>query len=708
MAQARQDLENLDVHCLHIRHPEIQRFYQNKDLPDFTKGACKIGTELVPVDSTRCELCAAYGSLSRRQPSGRDKSAQFLSGPEMALINKIEFDRVKDQQDGDKNHSVFLNSKTMNATAPWTQKDGCPAVPSRVQPMTRLKVAKGQFGEMYHILVCAILIHDPKRVQIDLSEADPEKRELFEFYAVAFPKVLTYQNSKEASDAKSAATGNICAFFEQGSTPVLQVWLFEYIQRFMTTRQLILANGSKYAGTDYSAKYWINRFLLLTGRSKLPKPPQRTWHATIRLYPKDGTSVPPPDPVDPAAENARIAVINIRRTSTGQTTNPNLQPRAEMTNENLKSTIQAILAANVTATKCGSPDVIFTHIILYGDIGSIQEARDIIKFTEDTAKASSIRAPVVYYITAPWRTLKVDAKVTPADAKMTSKINDFWANFQGDEDSFLGGAIDSIPSQVKIINIYLALQRRYDYRLCIVGFRSGFLEAAGFFGIPIFYMNETNIDKFPDLNFADGQILWNGPYAKKIGNRLGQCSSCMNTFIAVDVPGPKAIAAGKGASANSQGKRQTTAAQGPKATAPGKGVSANQDVELNSQGRRQLMAALYMYMLSAGEQGRAFWESRVGMMNSGPSTSTGTALAPAPKSSTATKPQSTPQKTQSSSSPRPKQSTSGVQQGVDSPALGAGQKTLKERYETCEALWTVSNSQAGVTAFGKVVQALVN
>jgi hypothetical protein len=692
MAQVRQDLKKLHVHCLHIRHPLIQKFYQKEHLPDFTKGACKIGTDSITVDSTGCELCAAYGALFQRKPSGRDKSAQLPPGPEMILINEIEFKRGEGPEG-----SKFSNSKP---------KGDYPAVPAGVRQMTRLKVAKGQFGEMYHILVCAILIHDPQRVQIDLSEAEPEQRELFEFYAVAFPKVLTNEDSKEASDAKSAATGNICAFFEQGSTPVLQVRLFEYIQKYMTTRQLIQTISSTYVGTDYSAKYWINRFLLLTGQSnKLPKPPQRTSHATVRLYPGGGTPMPRPDPI---AENARIAVINIRRTSTGQTTDPNLQPRAEMTYENLQSTIRAILAANVTAIERGSLDIIFTHIILYGDIDSIQETRDIIKFTGDTAKASrlqDLRAPVVYYITAPWRTLKVGTK---ADTEMTSKINDFWANFRGHEDSFLGGAIDSIPSQVKIINIYLALQRRYDYRLCIIGFRSGFLEAAGFFGIPIFYMNETNIDKFSNLNFANGKILWDGSFAKMIENRLGRCSSCMNTFIAVDVPGPKAIATAKGASANSQRKRQTTAAQGPKATAPGKGASANQDVELNGQGRRQLMAALYMYMLSADEQGRAFWERRVEMMKPGPSTSTGTASAPAPKSSTVTKPQSAPRTTRSSSSPRPKQSTSGVQQGVDSPALGAGQKILKERYEACEALWTVSNSQGGVTAFEKAVQALVN
>src|ERR1700728_4480150 len=93
MAQVRQDLKKLHVHCLHIRHPLIQKFYQKEHLPDFTKGACKIGSDSIPVDSTGCELCAAYGALFPRKPSGRDKSAQLPPGPEMILINEIEFKR---------------------------------------------------------------------------------------------------------------------------------------------------------------------------------------------------------------------------------------------------------------------------------------------------------------------------------------------------------------------------------------------------------------------------------------------------------------------------------------------------------------------------------------------------------------------------------------------------------------------------------------
>ena len=73
MENLRQRLKE-NAFCLPIRNLKIQQFYRDHDLPDFTKGACKNkdGENLVleHVNSTRCDLCAASGSLSLKQLTG--------------------------------------------------------------------------------------------------------------------------------------------------------------------------------------------------------------------------------------------------------------------------------------------------------------------------------------------------------------------------------------------------------------------------------------------------------------------------------------------------------------------------------------------------------------------------------------------------------------------------------------------------------------
>ena len=343
-------------------------------------------------------------------------------------------------------------------------------------------------------------------------------------------------------------------------------------------------------------------------------------------------------------------MINIRRPSTAEAPDQALQPRAEMTYSNLRSTIQAILAASIAAMQSDSPSLVFTHLILYGDFSTLQEATDIITYTNTTATNNGLPAPKMLYISAPWRTLKVDSLAPSLIKKQTVQINNFWANFRGDKASFLGGAVDNIPMQVKAINIYTALKLRYANQICVIGFRSGFLEAAGFLGIPIFYMDETSIAGYPKLNFSDGRMLWDRPYAQKIVNRLGECSNRITTFIAVDVPGTKV-------------------------TATGQGSSSKQSIELNSQGKKQLMAALYMYMLSEDEHGKLLWQRRCEMMSEPPMPTEPPNLSAASTSDT--------------SASTPSTST----QAIGDEALGKGQVILKRRYKQCETFSTVPDPQ---------------
>ena len=263
--------------CLHIRNSMIQQFYRDHDLPDFTKQACKNKDGVLDrVTSTRCDLCAAYGSLSLRQPTGRDKSALFKSGPSTELLNLNEFNRKKNPKIPRHIIAIYLNP-----FLPWIRSKDYFRFPNAVGTSIRLKVPRNQFGEMHHILICAILNapeSDPEkaaksepRVLIDLTDATKGQKELFEFYAGALPqKTLMYKKFKKTSDSKGNATAAICAYFWKNERFEFQERMFGVIRAFMRTK--FESHGNNYVSTEYSAKYWINRFLLLTGQGKLPKP----------------------------------------------------------------------------------------------------------------------------------------------------------------------------------------------------------------------------------------------------------------------------------------------------------------------------------------------------------------------------------------------------------------------------------------------------
>jgi hypothetical protein len=191
---------------------------------------------------------------------------------------------------------------------------------------------------------------------------------------------------------------------------------------------------------------------------------------------------------------------------------------------------------------------------------------------------------VILYITSPWQVLTGEKNIHEV-------INNTWANFRGDKDSFLGGkkggAIDGIPYQVKVISIYLALQARYGNKLCFIGVRSGFLEAAAFLGSPVFYYNETNFIEFGiKQNYEDGTVLWNGPRTRELykKDRMGRAVDALNTLICIDLTNVVL-------------------------------TKSSKNIRVANQGKRQLMAALYMFMLAHGppNQRGPIWEHRVAM-----------------------------------------------------------------------------------------------
>ncbi|KAI0536806.1 hypothetical protein GGR58DRAFT_514308 [Xylaria digitata] len=235
-------------------------------------------------------------------------------------------------------------------------------------------------------------------------------------------------------------------------------------------------------------------------------------------------------------------------------------------NNKYASPFRGIIAANCVAQLNGPDANLFSHITLYGDL-SLEEAEGTIKKVENwlNNKKKLDMTIKILYITFSWR-----------------------ANFKGEKGSFLGGErggdVDGIPYQVKVIGIYLALQARYGNKLCYIGARSGFLETAAFLGSPVFYYNETNYINFKKTQrYDDGTVLWDGPRTRSLykGNRMGRAVDALNTLICIDL------------------------------------TNVVQDAENNTkavfvkeQGKKQLAAVLYMFMLAHKSSGASgpMWE----------------------------------------------------------------------------------------------------
>lgn len=126
----------------------------------------------------------------------------------------------------------------------------------------------------------------------------------------------------------------------------------------------------------------------------------------------------------------------------------------------------------------------------------------------------------VLFISSPWEPASNNLR------GMDGKVDKLWKQFR--DLSF-----DHLPVQVRILAIWTALCERYGPRVCVIGHRSGFIEGAGFIGIPIFYLNNerTKIDKGKHMKAGD--LLWR-TVENPDQDRLRRLANVMNTFIPVE------------------------------------------------------------------------------------------------------------------------------------------------------------------------------
>ena len=97
---------------------------------------------------------------------------------------------------------------------------------------------------------------------------------------------------------------------------------------------------------------------------------------------------------------------------------------------------------------------------------------------------------------------------------------------------------DHLPVQVKIMAVWVALCYRYSPKMCVIGHRSGFIEAAALVGIPVFYLNNERGDIAKAGNGVEpGDLLWT-PIKNPAGDRLRMLGDVMNTFVSIESLGP--------------------------------------------------------------------------------------------------------------------------------------------------------------------------
>ena len=103
----------------------------------------------------------------------------------------------------------------------------------------------------------------------------------------------------------------------------------------------------------------------------------------------------------------------------------------------------------------------------------------------------------------------------------SNTIQAFWAEYQSQEDA---------PLQIKNMAIFLALQARCKEILCAIGLRGGYLDLAGFIGIPTF--NVDTLWREEDLT----SLIY---LPANVQSQWFFLSDKINTFILIDFLSPQ-------------------------------------------------------------------------------------------------------------------------------------------------------------------------
>jgi hypothetical protein len=470
----------------------------------------------------------------------------------------------------------------------------------------KVKMTGNQYGEAYHVLICCLLARSTGLPDLEVykvvegSAQNTEIMDLFKWYKVAEPG-----NPGLLITGKHETTRLVAAAF-RGAGAGDQERVFKYIRKSLdclAPRKPAVIN-SKYYSASYAAKYWLNRYFRLTEQSSQKQ--------KLLALPKKG-------------DVGRLAVIHLRR-------NPATPLGRIMDMTNLFQCLRAIVAANDLCATSATERIratAFSHTILYGDFG-YAEGLELVGLCEN--KFTGKKLPKLYFISRPWY-VKGDETYKTENETLKKKheaVFQLWSTFRhpkldGLLDQKLDGLpdqrFDGLPVQVKILGIFSVLADRYGEKVCLIGHRSGFVESAGMIGLPIFYLNNEQLDlplaektdgskrENETYSWIEGDTLWNSAaLTKPWNNRLRECSDVMNTFIPVE-----------GLVGTPTDSKNPVVVKDPKKPKDSKEKDSNvvEDqgiLHLDKTGKLHLLCLLFMYMNCESEDTTPFWKKRVQMM----------------------------------------------------------------------------------------------
>lgn len=465
-----------------------------------------------------CCICFVWGAWEGYAEAWLHRSVKATEAPGVELDHQ----RLEDAAD------VMLVFEDIRfAGHPWLLppisvplKDS-PKNPERFENFG-VELKSGQFGEAYHVFICRLLLRgSPIKVDIQFNSGGQtaELIDLFRWYQIP---LIEDGRASVAYVSKSEATRVIAAAFRASNesmkaskgglidtspgTQLSQHALFEHIRDCLgpvgptTTNPQNLQVPTRYFQPCYAAKYWLNRYFRLT-----------------RQFDDESRSAHLEDSV------SRMAVVHVRRSALS------LVGRI-MDNETLEYVMRSIEAANMLCREPGKGYAaqVFTHVMLYGDF-DYHEGCELKRLFKKKLMHGTIH---ISFISRPW---------SPASKKSTEldrQVDELWKQFRDFN-------VDRLPVQVKILGIWTALRERYGERMCVIGHRSGFVEGAGFLGIPIFYLNNErdNITRARkneggkhSRELHNGEMLWNAfAVPNPEDNRLRELADVMDTFIPVEV-----------------------------------------------------------------------------------------------------------------------------------------------------------------------------
>ncbi|RKL45621.1 hypothetical protein BFJ72_g3166 [Fusarium proliferatum] len=346
-------------------------------------------------------------------------------------------------------------------------------------------------------------------------------RDLFSWYGIPVKQVCMPEGDQRSTGLKKT-TQIITDIFEEPPAATGPV-LFSKMRHFMDAQTLDINEGPKHGNLmeryfypTWAAKYWLNHYLRLTKqRHKLPGMEQND---SVDKLPK-------------MRDVERMAIIHVRldaKSGVGRV----------MDETTLKHVGSSIAKANKRVSEWNNlsssskgkyfmPAERFSHIILYGDFdyfGGLKRKAWVEKELNDPNVA-------VLFISRPWEGKDRTAESPPVRSvgaedreRINNEVEELWSKFRS-----IG--FDYVPAQVKILSIWTALCKRYNPRACVIGHRSGFIEAAGLIGLPTLYLNDEREKVDREGNKKPGELLW-APFQST--SRLRMLSDVMNTIIPVE------------------------------------------------------------------------------------------------------------------------------------------------------------------------------